>query len=134
MRALALAATLTLTLAIGACGSDDEPAQTSQGDLASLTITVDQDGENTGAPAQELKLTCESASDSDGCKAADAMTVEDLAPTPTGQACTQIFGGPETATIKGTLHGEPVDATFSRSDGCEVERWKAAEPLLSQVT
>jgi hypothetical protein len=131
MRALALAA--ALTLAISACGSDDEPTQTANDQLANLTIAVDQDGENTGAPAQELKLTCESASDSDGCKAADAMTAEDFAPTPPGQACTQIFGGPETATVKGTLHGEPVDATFSRSDGCEVERWKAVEPLLSQV-
>ena len=48
-------------------------------------------------------------------------------------ACTQIFGGPETATIKGTIRGEPVDAKFSRSDGCEIERWKRVEPLLAEV-
>jgi hypothetical protein len=128
MRAIALVAAVLL---IAACG-EDEPATSS--DVAELTITVDQDGDDTGAPPKELKLTCASASDSDGCKAADALTKDDLAPTPTGQACTQIFGGPETATITGTLHGEAVDASFSRSDGCEVERWKTVEPLLSQVT
>ena len=46
--------------------------------------------------------------------------------------------------IKRTLNGidsritlrmcSPTDASFSRSDGCEVERWKNVEPLLSQVT
>jgi hypothetical protein len=128
MRAIMLVAAVLL---FAGCGSD-EPTQSS--DLANLTVTVDQDGDDTGAPPKELKLTCASASDSDACKAADALTKQDLAPTPSNQACTQIFGGPETATIKGTLHGETIDATFSRSDGCEIDRWKNVEPLLAHVT
>ena len=31
---------------------------------------------------------------------------------PSDTACTQIFGGPETATIKGTIRGDAVDASF----------------------
>ena len=61
------------------------------------------------------------------------MSARDLAPTPGDTACTQLFGGPETATIKGTIRGEAVDATFSRSDGCEIERWKRVEALLAEV-
>ena len=38
-----------------------------------------------------------------------------------------------TATIKGTIRGNPVDASFSRADGCEIERWARVEPLLSHV-
>ena len=48
-------------------------------------------------------------------------------------ACTQIYGGPEEATIKGTIRGNPVDATFSRTDGCEIARWESVEALLSEV-
>ena len=43
------------------------------------------------------------------------------------------FGGPETATIKGTIRGQEVDASFSRSDGCEIARWDKVKPLLDQV-
>ena len=49
------------------------------------------------------------------------------------KACTQIFGGPETATISGEVDGKPVDARFSRSNGCEVARWQAVSALLDQV-
>ena len=45
-------------------------------------------------------------------------------------ACTQQYGGPETATVKGTLHGETIDANFSRVNGCEISRWQQAAPLL----
>ena len=34
-----------------------------------------------------------------------------------------IFGGPDKATVKGTLDGAAVDATFTRSNGCEIARW-----------
>ena len=45
------------------------------------------------------------------------------------QMCTQIYGGPETATVTGTLDGKPVDATFSREDGCAIARFDAASTL-----
>ena len=51
-------------------------------------------------------------------------------PTPGNVACTQQYGGPETATVKGTLRGEAVSAEFSRVNGCEIARWQDAAPLL----
>ena len=77
--------------------------------------------------------TARHPTDSQACGAAAGISAADLAPTPPGTACTQLFGGPEVATIKGTIRGESVDAQFSRNDGCEIERWAKVEPLLSQV-
>ena len=124
---------LIASAALAGCGSD-EPNPSAPGDdkLAQLVITVDADGEGD-APARELKLDCAEPTDSQACGAVAGVSTRDLAPTPGDTACTQLFGGPETATIKGTIRGEPVDAQFSRSDGCEVNRWKRVEALLAEV-
>jgi hypothetical protein len=45
------------------------------------------------------------------------------------EICTQQYGGPETATVKGTIDGDDVDATFSRENGCEISRFEAVMPL-----
>ena len=120
-------------VALAGCGSDDpNPSAPGQDQLAQLVITVDDDGEG-GAAARELELTCAEPTDSTACGAVAGVSARDLAPTPSDTACTQLFGGPETATIKGQIRGEDVDATFSRSDGCEIERWKRVEPLLAEV-
>lgn len=53
-----------------------------------------------------------------------------LRPVPADMACTQIYGGPETARITGTWRGAPVDATVSRTDGCQIARWNGLAGLL----
>jgi hypothetical protein len=45
--------------------------------------------------------------------------------------CTQVYGGPETATITGTWRGERVDASYRLTDGCEIARWRKLGPVLS---
>jgi hypothetical protein len=40
------------------------------------------------------------------------------------------YGGPATARITGTWHGRPVDATYKRTDGCEISRWQGLVPVL----
>ena len=118
-----------------ACGSDEANTPATGGgsdELVNLVVTVDADGE-AGQPAKELQLTCKAPTDSDACGAAAGISAADLRETPGDTACTQIFGGPETATIKGTIRGEAVDASFSRSDGCEIARWDKVKPLLDQV-
>jgi len=42
---------------------------------------------------------------------------------PTDRACTEIYGGPDTATITGTLEGEPVDTVIDRANGCGIAEW-----------
>jgi hypothetical protein len=131
MRALVIA--LLSVAAASACGSDDPtPATPGDSTLATLTITVDRDGPK-GQPPAELKLDCEAPTDSQACGEAAGVSAADLAPTPPDQACTEIFGGPETARIEGTIRGNPVDARFSRSDGCEIARWERVQDLLAEV-
>lgn len=55
-------------------------------------------------------------------------------PVPADAMCTKQYGGPETAQIVGTFDGQPVDASFARSGGCEIARWKALQPVLPDVT
>ncbi|MBA2945473.1 SSI family serine proteinase inhibitor [Streptomyces himalayensis] len=56
-----------------------------------------------------------------------------FAPRQQGAMCTMQYGGPATAHVTGVWHGRPVDATYSRSDGCEVARWDAIVPVLPAV-
>jgi hypothetical protein len=117
---------------VAGCGDDDEQAAAptpSGGALAELTVTVDKDGDG-GAAAKTTDVSCDAAGDSQACAALDAMKADTFKATPVDIACTQQYGGPETATVKGTLRGKTVDATFSRTNGCEISRWNAAKDLL----
>jgi hypothetical protein len=121
---------LVFLAALGAagCGEDDEqPAATTS--LADLTVTVDSDGHG-GAKPKTAHIKCGPASDSRECAALAELKPEVFEPVPGNVACTQQYGGPETATIKGTFRGKPVDGKFSRVNGCEIARWNQVKPLL----
>lgn len=119
--------------ALVACGSDDATAPSGGGGLANLVVRVDADGAKGPGAARELKLDCGSSSQSAACGVAAHVSDADLAPTPGTTACSQLYGGPETASIRGMLRGERVDASFSRINGCEIARWQHVKPLLGEV-
>lgn len=52
-----------------------------------------------------------------------------LAEVDPAMACTQQYGGPEVATVTGTVGETKIDATFSREDGCAIARFDEASPL-----
>ena len=56
-----------------------------------------------------------------------------LKPVPEDAMCNMIYGGPETATIKGQIDGTKVDAKFSRTNGCEIDRFTMVEPLFAEM-
>jgi hypothetical protein len=119
MRFVVVLAALAL---LAGCGEDAQPMAPR---LADLTVTVDH-----GSKTKRAAVRCAAAEDSDVCRAVAALKAEAFEPTPGHVACTEIYGGPETATITGTLRGEPIDARFSRENGCEIARWLTARPLL----
>jgi Subtilisin inhibitor-like len=49
---------------------------------------------------------------------------------PKGIACTQVYGGPDVAEVRGKFRGAPVASRFSRTDGCEIERWNRVRFLF----
>lgn len=53
-----------------------------------------------------------------------------FAATPKNVACTEIYGGPQRAVIRGRLRGVSVRASFSRKDGCEIDRWNRVRFLF----
>ncbi len=46
-----------------------------------------------------------------------------FAPVPKDASCTQVYGGPQEADVRGVYRGRPVKAHFDRGNGCEIERW-----------
>lgn len=44
--------------------------------------------------------------------------------------CTQQYGGPQVAVVKGWFRGRKVHSQFSRTDGCEIARWRTLAALF----
>lgn len=145
------AVTAALTLA-GCAGSDEVevvqedtgaatqpgPGGAPSGDpgavQADLTISVD-DGAGTKST---YTLTCgpaggDVADPETACEALAEAGDDAFAPVPDDVACTEQFGGPETATVTGTVDGEPVQAEFDRTNGCEISRWETVETLAGPI-
>ncbi|MDP1846998.1 MAG: hypothetical protein Q8K79_04320 [Solirubrobacteraceae bacterium] len=135
---------LGLTVAaLGGCGDDDEPAAaptTAAPAGGGIELSIRHDD---GAGNRETAiLTCNvreqraggfltrRASVQELC--AKARSIKALLTTPPdrARACTQIYGGPETAHITGTIDGAKVDRRFSRTNGCEIDDFNRAGELL----
>ena len=98
---------------------------------ADLTIVVN-DGRGTTTTWQ---LTCDPVGGSHpdpgrACAVLQAVGARYLPEVPEDLRCTQIYGGPETARITGTWGSKVVDATLSRTDGCQIARWNGLAGLL----
>lgn len=106
-------------LALAGCGEEEveAPAAPPQGSTR-LEVEVRPDGRV--GPVERHVVT----------EAPQGVTRKDFEPVPRNVACTEIYGGPQTARVTGTLRGEPVDARFSRTDGCQIARWDAVADLL----
>jgi hypothetical protein len=122
---LVLAAVALVACSTGSAG----PAQT-----ASLTITYWPDSANEAVKTR-WTLRCGPAGGTlprpaRACTRLLAAGRGVFAPTSSGVACTQIYGGPQTARIVGTLKGRRVFASFSRQDGCAISRWDRISPWL----
>ena len=53
-----------------------------------------------------------------------------LANPPQHEVCTEQWGGPDRARITGRVGSDTVDRRLARNDGCEIDDWNRAQPLL----
>lgn len=125
-----LAVALVAVVMLTSCGTDQQKA-TPSGDGApetsgtALVISVVTD---SGVEPRTMQLICD-PTDGDhpngdaACASLAAAGSSIFEPVPDDQACTKIYGGPQTATITGVFEGTEVDASFNRSGGCEIDRW-----------
>ncbi len=96
-------------------------------------MTLDTDGPEGSDEPETEEVSCEEVSD-DAVVLGDRGTgVGDFDPTPADQACTELFGGPDTATLEGEISGEDVDAELTRANGCEIERFDSRGPAAPGV-
>jgi len=132
-RRLLAAALPIVALAIVGCGDESAPSVKAAVDL-SITAT---DGHGK---THRARLRCDgerrqangfgAAKAADLCRAADRLERFLASKPDPRRACTQIYGGPETARISGTINGSDVDRRLSRSDGCQIADWQRAAPLI----
>lgn len=145
MRRMALAGAafvLLLALALGGCGEDEEPGarQTTTTGPPEIELTVvhdDGSGRRTtgtltcrGADRRATGALASRASAAELC--AHARAIRGLLTTQPDRdrVCSQIYGGPETAHVTGTIGTEKVDRRFSRTNGCEIADFSRAAGLL----
>ncbi len=140
-RVAVVVAAVALAAALGGCGEADEPASapaTPSAAQVELTIVHDDgrgerstgtltcaDGETRAEGALRDRATAAKL-------CAQARRVASfLTSTPPGRrVCSQIYGGPETARITGTIDGETVDRRLKRTNGCEIADFKRVAGLL----
>jgi hypothetical protein len=126
-----LPALAVATLGFAGCGSDDSTSTAGGEASTDVTFRLDKD-RSGGAAAQEVSLQCPGGN-AEACAAIDALPDDPTAQPPPDAACTQVYGGPETLTINGTLRGEPVAATFDRTDGCQIQRFDRFADVLAAL-
>lgn len=84
--------------------------------VTELTVIVKAD-----RPSRAYTLVCDPVGGDDPHPEAASRLLTELeapfAPVPPGTMCTEVYDGPQIATVTGTLRGEPVNAHFNRTDG-----------------
>ncbi|HEU5491031.1 MAG TPA: SSI family serine proteinase inhibitor [Gaiellaceae bacterium] len=100
----------------------------------SLRIAYWEDGMGT-KPDAAWTLRCEPAGGSlarpaRACARLEAGGAKLFAPLPKNIVCTEIYGGPQRARVVGTVGGKRIWATFSRTNGCNIDRWQRVSPWL----
>ena len=90
-----------------------------------LTITVWPDGRDGGSKIWTLRCSPAGGTLPARARACSRLGTMDapFVPVPDGVACTQIFGGPQEALVRGSYRGRKVWTRFNRRDGCEISRW-----------
>lgn len=123
----------TTVTACGGTGSGSSSAATS------LTISTRTGSESVLVPS-DATLECGNTPKATGflhavagpaCEAVEGGAVTEVAKSQkSGRLCSQIYGGPQTAHITGTIDDKRVNVRVDRTDGCGVEDWTALEAVL----
>jgi Subtilisin inhibitor-like len=111
-------------LAAGCAGGASSDGTSSRPASTALEITVLSRG--AGGPKRTARLVCPGGGTlprpGDACRRL-ARLRDPFAPVPKDVACTEIYGGPQVARVRGLFRGRRVSATFNRTNGCEIDRW-----------
>lgn len=117
---------------LGGCGSEDEePAATTEATPGQVVLDIRFDDGEGGVRRASLRCArgepeatgyLDEADPAGLCRSALALGSLFTEQSPE-RVCTQIFGGPRTARVTGTLEGAEVNRSFSRQNGCRIAEW-----------
>ncbi len=115
---------LVVLLALAGCGGWE--GGKTPGTQTVLHLRAWPNGRDAGAP-REWRLHCDLSGGTlpnpeQACTTLFALD-NPFAQTPPDTACAAVYGGPAVAEVEGLFKGETVNATFTRTDGCEIARW-----------
>ena len=115
--------------------SDGDDTVAASGSATQLQVELVPDA---GATPRRWTLTCDPAGgdhpDAEAACADLAATDEPFAPLPEDALCTELYGGPQTAGVRGQFRGERVELELSRTDGCRTDQWDRLGALLPDVS
>ncbi|MFD4228534.1 SSI family serine proteinase inhibitor [Streptomyces sp. NPDC058545] len=109
-----------------------------------LTVTVSDSGDREADGVYELRCLPAGGTHPLAQQACDRLAElaqptdreagpDPFRPVPADAMCTQQFGGSATARVTGIWQGKHVDASFDRTNGCEIARWNTLRPVLPNV-
>jgi hypothetical protein len=122
---------LALAVILVGCARQGTPEPTPAGPGAApatkLEMRVWAEGEGKATPLV-YTIMCDPPSgnhpDVDAaCAALQKLGVKAFAPVSPDAMCTQQYGGPMEALVRGTVAGEPLEARLAYTDGCQIARW-----------
>ncbi len=108
--------------------------------IATLTVDVEHPDRDTisyelacfGDTATLIPDAIAGVSASAACTALAETEIENylVDGPPSDQACTEIYGGPDTARLVGRVNDRPVDIVIDRANGCGISSW---DVLLADI-
>jgi hypothetical protein len=120
------AAVAALAILAGTCSATAQR-------LAGTSLTIEVRASEGAAPTG-YTLACDPAGGTlpGAAEACDRLAASGapFARLPADAVCTQVYGGPEVATVRGVFRGQAVDAVFTRRNGCEIARYDRLLRLL----
>jgi len=142
----AVALLAAAAMLVAACGEDDAPRSSTTTTTPTMTTTagaikLEISHDDGAGRASSGGLICESGDQRATGELAGRRTAAELcrdaralASLLTGgrgrQACTQIYGGPQTVQITGAIDGRRINRRFSRTNGCRIEEYTRLKPIL----
>lgn len=107
----------------GSLAADDEP-------LTRLVVEVRPRGPGDPSLRRTVVDCSNDKRESVPCQRLENLPVSAFEPVPPGRVCTQIYGGPATAVVRGKLRGREVVGRFTLRNGCQIDRWERFAWLL----
>ena len=130
----------TALVAVAAFVAASQTVVPDPADGAAATVRLEVRYDDGGSVRKSATLTCRASGNrATGylrkrdvrrlCRAARELRAFFVTPPP-HEACTEVWGGPDRARVTGRIGGDAIDRRLARNDGCEIDDWDRAQPLL----